>query len=56
VAFSQANGISSVCSDEVTVSAKIWCRGISLELAAMSDELANQWDAIELTMAMVAAK
>jgi hypothetical protein len=40
----------------VTVSAKIWCRGISLELAAMSDELANQWDAIESTMAMAAAK
>jgi hypothetical protein len=32
------------------------CHRISLELAAMAEELADQWDAIELTMAMVAAK
>jgi hypothetical protein len=27
------------------------CHRISLELAAMAEELADQWDAIELTMA-----
>jgi hypothetical protein len=32
------------------------CRRISLELAVTAEELADEWDAIELTMAMVAAK